>query len=171
MSIIRKLGTKGSLGMSAVALSLCIGGCVAESEVEREGAAVEVQAEPVLETAQTVEAAEAAGQIKGAPELSAAATCEIHIGVTRASGNVISGYGSQANCGTKGTSYLTIQRSRWYGWEDLVTQTVTGSGHDVYVKYNCAGTGTHDFRTIHTARTIGGEPRFKESNHIRVSCS
>lgn len=98
------------------------------------------------------------------------ATCEIHIGTTYRSGSTIVGYGSQANCGTNGRSTLTIQRSRWYGWEDLVSIPVIGSGHNVYVRYNCAGTGTHDFRTIHTGRTVGGAPLFKGSNVIRVSC-
>jgi hypothetical protein len=97
--------------------------------------------------------------------------CEIHIGTTFRSGNTIIGYGSQANCGSQGTSYLTIQRSRWFGWEDLTTQSVTGSGHDVYVSYNCSGTGTHTFRTIHTGRTIGGNPVFKGSNQITVTCN
>lgn len=101
----------------------------------------------------------------------AAATCQLHLGPTSRSGNTITGYGSQESCGTQGRSTLTIQRSRWFGWEDLVSSTVTGSGHDVFVRYNCSGTGTHEFRTIHTGRTISGSPNFKESNHITVTCN
>jgi hypothetical protein len=104
-------------------------------------------------------------------EIQELATCELHIGLTTRSGDIIRGYGSQANCGSSGRSYLTIQRSRWYGWEDLATATVIGSGHDVYVTYNCAGTGTHTFRTIHTGSTIGGTPLFKESNRITATCN
>ena len=102
---------------------------------------------------------------------SIAASCQIHIGVTSRSGNTISGFGSQENCGTMGVSQLTIQRSRFFGWEDLTTVNVVGSGHDVFVRYNCSGTGTHDFRTIHTGRTIGGTPLFKGSNIITATCN
>jgi hypothetical protein len=96
--------------------------------------------------------------------------CSLQIGTTYKSGTTIVGYGSQADCGSSGTSYLTIQRSRWYGWQDLATVTLIGSGYDKYVRYNCSGSGTHTYRTIHTGRTVGGEPRFNESNHLRVSC-
>jgi hypothetical protein len=100
-----------------------------------------------------------------------AAACDNHIGVTRKAGNVISGFGSQArNCGTRGQTFLTIQRYRWFGWENLVTKKIVGPGHDVYVRYNCAGTGTHTYRTIHTGRTVGNSPLFRQSNHIRVTC-
>jgi hypothetical protein len=52
-------------------------------------------------------------------------SCEIHIGVTSQSGNNIHGYGSQsAACGSGGVSYLTIQRSRWWGWQDMRTAEV-----------------------------------------------
>lgn len=101
--------------------------------------------------------------------LTARVICKVHIGVTRKSGNTISGYGSKANCGT-GTTHLRIQRSRWWGWEDLATARVIGSGPDFYVRYNCAGTGTHTYRTIHTGETIGGRHLFNESNHLRVRC-
>jgi hypothetical protein len=101
---------------------------------------------------------------------SSAMACSLQVGRTHKSGSTIVGYGSQADCGPSGTSYLTIQRSRWYGWEPLVTVTLVGSGYDKYVRYNCSGTGTHTYRTIHTGRTVGGQPRFNESNHFRVSC-
>lgn len=97
------------------------------------------------------------------------ATCEIHIGTLTRSGNTLTGRGSQANCGPKGTSYLTMQRSRWYGWEDLKTVKIVGPGEN-YVKYNCAGTGKHEFRVIHTGRTVGDKPVFKESAHHTWNC-
>ncbi len=99
----------------------------------------------------------------------ARATCEIHIGTLTKSGNTLTGRGSQANCGPRGTSYLTMQRSRWYGWEDLKTVKIVGPGEN-YVKYNCAGTGKHEFRVIHTARTVGDKPVFKESAHHTWNC-
>lgn len=102
-------------------------------------------------------------------EMMARASCEIHIGTLTRSGNTLTGRGSQANCGPKGTSYLTMQRSRWYGWEDLKTVKIVGPGEN-YVKYNCAGTGKHEFRVIHTARTVGNKPLFKESAHHTWNC-
>ncbi len=99
----------------------------------------------------------------------ARATCEIHIGTLTRSGNTLTGRGSQANCGPKGTSYLTMQRSRWYGWEDLKTVKIVGPGEN-YVKYNCSGTGKHEFRVIHTGRTVGDKPVFKESAHHTWNC-
>ncbi|GAA3162629.1 hypothetical protein [Nonomuraea salmonea] len=104
-------------------------------------------------------------------QMGAALACELHVGRTSKSGSTIVGFGSQSqDCGTSGTSTLVIQRSRWYGWEDLANTTVTGRGYDAYVRYNCTGTGTHTYRTIHVGRTVGGSPAFKESNHLRVSC-
>ncbi|MEU6711299.1 hypothetical protein ABZ897_07420 [Nonomuraea sp. NPDC046802] len=106
-----------------------------------------------------------------AAQATTAMACELHIGKTSKSGKTIVGFGSQSrDCGTRGKSTLVIQRSRWYGWEDLASKTVTGSGYDGYVRYNCSGAGTHTYRTIHVGRTIGGSPKFKESNRIRVSC-
>ena len=66
-------------------------------------------------------------------------------------------------------SYLTMQRSRWYGWEDMKTVKIVGPGEN-YVKYNCSRTGTHEFRVIHTATTVGGTHLFKESTHHTFNC-
>jgi hypothetical protein len=76
-------------------------------------------------------------------------SCVPQIGVTSRSGNLIVGYGSLSNCGPgAGTATLTIQRSRFFGWQPMASATVTGPGYDQFVYYNCAGTGTHDFRTL-----------------------
>lgn len=115
----------------------------------------------------------AAGILVGAPASAQAAAlaCELHIGKTYKSGSTIVGYGSQTpDCGPNGVSTLTIQRSRWYGWENLASATVRGPNYDQYVRYNCSGTGTHTYRTIHQGRTIGGSIKIKISNEIRVSC-
>ncbi|TYB36392.1 hypothetical protein FXF50_19985 [Micromonospora sp. AP08] len=100
-----------------------------------------------------------------------AAGCELHIGTTYKSGSQIVGYGSQANCGSSGVSYLRIQKQTCIGcWSTLKTVSLTGSGFDKYIYYNCSGTGTQTYRTTHSGDTIGGGFKFKESNHIRVSC-
>ncbi|MEH2238909.1 hypothetical protein [Nostoc sp.] len=102
-------------------------------------------------------------------EQAEAATCNVQIGKTIRSGNTIIGYGSLSNCPYTSSANLIIQRSRFYGWQDMATVKVTGS-KDVYVSYNCSGTGTHDFRTTISGYTVGGKFRFKESNHIKASC-
>ncbi|MBB5866638.1 hypothetical protein F4553_000017 [Allocatelliglobosispora scoriae] len=90
---------------------------------------------------------------------------------TYKSGNWIDGRASMPTCGDASrSSTLTLQRSRWYGWEDLGYGTVYGDGYWYYVSYNCAGTGTHEFRTIATGGTVGGVGYVRESNHITVTC-
>lgn len=99
-----------------------------------------------------------------------AAACDVQIGVTSKSGSQIVGYGSQSNCGSGGVSYLRIEKKSAISWITLKTVKVTGSGYDQYIYYNCSGTGTQTYRTTHSADTLGGGFKFKESNHIRVSC-
>jgi hypothetical protein len=60
---------------------------------------------------------------------------------------------------------IIIQRSRWYGWETMATLTPSQIAFNVnnlhsFLNYNCAGTGTHDFRVIGTGQVIpyGGAP-------------
>ncbi len=99
------------------------------------------------------------------------ASCDIRIGRTYQNGNYIYGYGSIASgCSRGSRATLRLQRSRWYGWEDMKSVTVDGTGYDQYVSYNCAGTGKHEFRTIIMARMLTGNYLFKESNHITASC-
>ena len=73
-----------------------------------------------------------------------------------------------SECGDQ--AILTIQRSRWHGWEDMASATVDGPGYDQHVQYGCSGTGTHTFRTVIEAENLAGHYFFKESNHIRESC-
>ena len=49
---------------------------------------------------------------------------------------------------------LTIQRSRFYGWQTMKSEELEVHNTDeflMFLKYNCAGTGTHNFRLIGTA--------------------
>jgi hypothetical protein len=86
---------------------------------------------------------------RGSDTISPFSSCVPQIGVTTRSGNVIDGYGSLSNCGAgAGTATLTLQRSRWFGWESMATAIVTGPGYDQHVRYNCSGTGVHDYRTL-----------------------
>jgi hypothetical protein len=159
--------------ISGLVVSACVSDVRDETTTATEDSELANEPPPVFLEAAATEDSELANEPPPAsPEAaSIAASCQIHIGVTSRSGNTISGFGSQENCGTMGVSQLTIQRSRFFGWEDLTTVNVVGSGHDVFVRYNCSGTGTHDFRTIHTGRTIGGTPLFKGSNIITATCN
>ncbi|MBW4538461.1 MAG: hypothetical protein KME43_04860 [Myxacorys chilensis ATA2-1-KO14] len=56
-------------------------------------------------------------------------------------------YGSgslSSGCPVTSRSQLIIQRSRWYGRENLGTVTVNGSGYEQSISYDCAGTRKHD---------------------------
>lgn len=145
MKSMNKMGSKLAMAL-VVSSALLVGvGCM-DQEMDGES----LDEADIAETSSAVEIA----------------ACAIHIGVTTASGNIIQGYGSQAGCPAGTQSYVQLQRHRWNGWEPLNTVMITGSGYNGYVTYNCAGTGTHTFRTKHMTNNLS--PKF--SNEIRVSC-
>lgn len=92
----------------------------------------------------------------------------LQVGLTSRSGNTISGHGS-VSC-DHNSADIELQRSRWYGWETVKHAVINGPGGDVYVSYDCGGTGTHDFRTRVSGTTIGGSFEQKISNVITASC-
>lgn len=94
----------------------------------------------------------------------AAAGCKPNIGYTHKQGNSIVGYGSIGNC--RGSVSITLQRKRWWGWQDLASGTITSS-RDTYVSKTCRGTFT--YRAIETWRSPYGNG-FRQSNHFRTSC-
>jgi hypothetical protein len=99
------------------------------------------------------------------------AACELEIGSTFREGNHIKGFGSLATqCHAFESASLWIERLRWNGWEKLTRADVSGPGYDQYVTYNCTNTGTHTFRTIIEADTLGGRYLVKASNSIREYC-
>ena len=105
----------------------------------------------------------------GTDEEAGSSPC-IQIGRTYLSWNKrdIWGYGS-VSC--KGSSAnLTIRRHRWNGWQDIVTKTVKYGQGDVYIGYDCTGTGTHDFITRIWGNGPAGDFHYKDSNTIRVTC-
>jgi hypothetical protein len=98
------------------------------------------------------------------------ASCDLHVGTTYRSGNQIRGDGWRSgNCGV-GTSYVEVQRSRWYGWETMQTANVNANDVDYGVGYDCGGTGQYEYRVIHEGYTAGGDYLFAESNHITAGC-
>lgn len=164
MKSIKKFGAVVSMALVVSGAMLLGAGCM-EQELGEE-ALDEGAVENVVENASE----NAVGETS--QEVGTAATCELHIGPLTRSGNVFTGYGSMANCGALGSSTIAIQRERFLGtWENVASATIRGSGHDVYVRYNCTGTGTHTFRARNYGTTVGGEWRSKESNKIRLSCN
>lgn len=145
MKSMNKMGSKISMALMICGALLAAAGCM-DQELDGES----LEETDVAETSSAVEIA----------------ACEIHIGVTTASGPVVQGYGSQAGCPAGTQSYVQIQRHRWNGWEPVATSMVVGPGHNVYVSYNCSGTGTHTFRTKHMLNGYAT----KYSNEIRKSC-
>ena len=95
------------------------------------------------------------------------AGCSPNIGLTYRSGNTIWGYGNLGGC--NGTVDIYVQRSRWNGWEN-VNHGIIHLHSDQYISYNCAGTGTHTFRTIEVWMDSSGNSHTKASNSIRESC-
>ncbi|MEU4158773.1 hypothetical protein [Actinoplanes sp. NPDC026670] len=95
-----------------------------------------------------------------------AAECNPSVSAPSKSGSTISGSVSRPNCGT-GSGSLNIQRSRWFGWETVATKKVTGSSS---ISYNCAGTGTHEFRVMYQDASGGGVTRVRTSSGKNYSC-
>jgi hypothetical protein len=104
--------------------------------------------------------------------------CVTHIGLTYRSGSIIHGEGSGGCTGgsCSGTRHLlesSIQRLRWFGWEALVWfPTYRTPPFQVWlpVAYNCAGTGTHTFRTRMIHQRCGYPTKTRYSNEIRETC-
>jgi len=177
MSLMEKPGMCSKIGVVGAVLAMITTGCVAEDD-----AAIDHRAPAATRLAGGAEAEDVAGapgedialedvdaETIDSAELAAAASCNIYIGTLTRSGNTLTGRGSQNGCNANSVSYLTMQRSRWFGWEDLKTVKIVGPGEN-YVNYNCAGTGKHEFRAIHTATTVGGTHLFQESAHHTFDC-
>ncbi len=86
----------------------------------------------------------------------------INVGYTIKSGTSIKGSGS-TSCDS---ARVTVQRLRWWGWEDLASRPVGANA--VTATWNCRGTGTYTYRTL---VKLEGYPFYaKTSNEITVSC-
>jgi hypothetical protein len=87
-------------------------------------------------------------------------------------GSSISGAGRFLNCTGSPYATITLQRLRWYGWQNLDSASGTLYPGATYwwVSWNCANAGTYTYRTIMTGRNNGGSPWTRESGHLRVAC-
>jgi hypothetical protein len=107
------------------------------------------------------------GQTAGTENARMSEDC-LQIGLTSRAGNTIKGYGSISGC--TGRATIEIWRSRFGGWETVSSTTVQRPGYDQTVFYDCAGTGTHTFKTVIMAKKLSGQIISKSSNQIRESC-
>ncbi|MEV4640346.1 hypothetical protein AB0J80_23660 [Actinoplanes sp. NPDC049548] len=74
--------------------------------------------------------------------------CKLVAGRATESVDIVSGSGRaviRRGCGTD-TILVKIERSRWFGWEEVARKVATDVGRDYRVTYDCTGTGTHDYR-------------------------
>ncbi|WP_433348436.1 hypothetical protein ACQP25_33765 [Microtetraspora malaysiensis] len=83
------------------------------------------------------------------------------------SGSTIWGEGFAGSC--SGDYRIMIERSRWYGWEAVAQSIWIKANEGTVVTYNCAGTGTHSFRSIvWKSGTTGGT--VTTSGTFKASC-
>jgi hypothetical protein len=89
----------------------------------------------------------------------------------RKSGNTIVASGGFYSCMGSPYAHMTLQRLRWYGWQDMVWRNGNFPADRTFsVPYNCSGTGTYTYRTWMNGRTVGGDPWYKGSRELRVAC-
>ncbi|GAA3840389.1 hypothetical protein GCM10022226_73570 [Sphaerisporangium flaviroseum] len=81
------------------------------------------------------------------------------------SGTTIWGEGYAGSC--SGDYRVMLERSRYYGWETVAASIWIRANEGTVVTYNCAGTGTHTYRT-----TVwqSGTGTIKTSGTFRTSC-
>ncbi|MFD8555837.1 hypothetical protein ACWDOR_05185 [Streptosporangium canum] len=82
------------------------------------------------------------------------------------SGSTIWGEGYAGSC--SGDYRVMIERSRYYGWETMAASIWIKANEGTVVTYNCAGTGTHTFRT--TVWKSGSGGTVATSGTFRTSC-
>jgi hypothetical protein len=110
--------------------------------------------------------------VTGATQAHASTTADLtclQIGTTVQHGNTINSAARFLDpC--SGTATLIIQRSRWYGWEDMQTEAITAGGWKG-IGYDCSGTGDHDFRSIVEAVNGAGQFESHTSWVINANCT
>ncbi|WP_167582690.1 hypothetical protein [Kineococcus rubinsiae] len=105
--------------------------------------------------------------------------CTVYASDPRKAGIFIDGDGSQF---CSGAGYapqrftVSVQRSRWYGWQGMHSQSSSWSSSsfsELYgVGYDCSGDGTYTYRIVTTGKAAGGTSTgsVQSLNYLRVSC-
>lgn len=104
-----------------------------------------------------------------APSAPARAADCLAVGDTYLAFSEVTGSGWFIN-GCGGRADVTVQRGHWWGWESMASQPVVGNGGSAVVRYNCAGSGEYEYRTVINGQRADGSLEFHESNHITVTC-
>ncbi|MFI1990574.1 hypothetical protein [Actinoplanes sp. NPDC020271] len=112
-------------------------------------------------TAATAAPASGPGQPVGA-----AAVCVAHPVRPVKVGSSIRGATTFSHCSGRAT--LTVQRKRWWGWQNVKSAGVPASGRPT-VTASCRGSGTFTYRTLVTGR-VAGNPKAWGSATYRVRC-
>jgi hypothetical protein len=94
-----------------------------------------------------------------------AAACTVNSYTPTKIGSSIYG-GGNVSTECRGYWFANLQRERWNGWETIAGTPVFYPGGGSVASYNCAGTGTHTFRT-HVWNNYG-EGAY--SGKFRTSC-
>ena len=113
-----------------------------------------------------------------AAALAAAWVCTVYASDPWKSGSEIEGDGWQS---CSGAGYapshikVSIQRSRWYGWQTMWSYTSPWTSADwdsATVWYDCSGDGTYTYRVVTTGWAQGGQysQSVQSLNYLRVSC-
>jgi hypothetical protein len=75
------------------------------------------------------------------------------------------------NCSGGGDAKMTLQRSRWFGWETMKSWSGNfRAGIYQQLVYRCKGTGTYTYRTTMAGETVEGLSWFRQSGQHRWSC-
>lgn len=102
------------------------------------------------DTSETAKAPEASGST-----VTAAATCtasNLSLTMQRPDASHLRAVGSYQGCSGGPDTTMFLQRSRWWGWEDMASVTIHPAGTSASVVYDCRGTGTHDYRATASGR-------------------
>ncbi|GAA2851722.1 hypothetical protein Acy02nite_35380 [Actinoplanes cyaneus] len=111
-------------------------------------------------------AATAAPVLEQGVAVSAAAACAAHPVRPVKVGSTIRGATTFSRCSGRAT--LTVQRKRWWGWENVKSAGVPASGRRTLAA-SCRGSGTFTYRTLVTGR-VAGNPKAWSSATYRVRC-
>lgn len=104
--------------------------------------------------------------------------CTVYASDPDHNGTYLSGHGWQSCSGSGYTPAkvdVQIQRSRWYGWETVSSASGNweyDNWQELWDYYECAGTGTHDFRVVATGYAQFGaySQSVQSLNYLRLSC-
>ena len=94
----------------------------------------------------------------------------IQLRISNISNLQIQGMGRTPDCTHAQTLKLTIQRDRWWGWEDMASKTMYGGSTWTYLYFTCRGRDSNGYRLLATGTTVGGSAIVKATPKINTDC-